>query len=112
MAGARAARGTGGSGCFRATSPDAIGCGMGRASRRLDAPQRAGGRGPHGRLPRTQGRRAARMANHLAWLATFDVDVPRIRNAQTFMKKMWVMTMRERRAPVPFQLHHSGLGTG
>src|SRR4029077_14643783 len=58
-----------------------------------------GGGGATGGLPGAQGRRTARLANHQARMATLAVDVRGISNLQSTMKKMWVMTRRERRAP-------------
>src|ERR1022692_2271711 len=92
MAGAGAPRRSGGSGRLRTARLGAPGGRVGRAARGLDAAQRIGGRGTLGWLSGAQRRWTTRLANHLARLAAFDVDVPRIRNFATLMKKMWVMT--------------------
>jgi hypothetical protein len=65
------------------------------AQGRLDQLQRAHRDSTFGRFPSAQARRHAWLADHLARMATFDVDVPSIRDHQQCRKELWVMTSVE-----------------
>ncbi len=58
-----------------------------QTQRGMDSSQRVGRRSAARRLFGPQARWLARLANHLAWLATADVDVRRIRKSPSQMKK-------------------------